>query len=336
MKTASLTGKSLRSLLLLPILCLAAHPVEADAPLKHVSLQLDWYPQAEQGGYFYAEVNGLYRKAGLDVDLIPASVNTPLGIRLAMGQIEFAMSDENAQLMSRARGLPLIAVMATMQHDPTAVMLHPDSPVKSFADLDGKSVSVIPAMSWFQYVINKYHLTHVHQVPFTLQTSNFVEDPNYIQQCFVTSEPYVLGLHGIKVRTMLVADTGWDPYRVVLTSDSFLKAHPDEVQAFVSASIEGWRRYQLDPAATDAEIRRRNPEMTQGLLDYSRLHLYQDHFVQGYPDKGEAIGLITDARFKHQYDLLRSLNIIPNDYDYHQAFTTQFVTPPTAAAASQP
>jgi NitT/TauT family transport system substrate-binding protein len=186
-------------------------------------------------------------------------------------------------------------------------------------------------MSWFLYAVSKYHLTHIHQVPFTMQISTFMTDPNYMQQCFVTSEPYILGLQGVKVRTMLVSDTGWDAYRVVVTSDSFLQKNPAVVQAFVSASREGWRRYQLDPAATDAEIRRRNPEMTQGLLDYSRQHLYADHFIAGFPDKGEDVGLITEARFKHQYDLLRGLNVIPNDYNFHEAFTTQFVSTPAAS-----
>jgi NitT/TauT family transport system substrate-binding protein len=315
----------------LAVLALILWPVPGKATdaLKKIRFQLDWYPDAERGGYICAAVNGYYRAAGLDVDILPASPGIGTLTALLSRSVDLCMAPGDQVLISRAQGLPLVAVMATMQHDPQGIMVHADSPVKSFADLEGRTIAVAPGVSWFLYITQKYHLTHVRELPVNFGVANFLIDPNYIQQVFVTSEPYVCEQQHVKVRTLLIKDSGCDPYRVVAASDQFLARDPAAVQAFVTASIHGWKTYLADPAATDAEIRRQNPEMTQGLLDFSRNTLIKDGFVAGDPAKGEAIGRLDPARFLAQYKILRGLGIISSDYDYTAAFTTKFCNPPT-------
>ena len=298
-------------------------------PLKKIHFQLDWYPDAERGGYICAAVNGYYRAAGLDVDILPASPGVGTFTVLLSGRADLCMAPGDQMLISRAQGLPLVAVMATMEHDPQAVMVHADSPVKTFADLSGRALAVSPGVSWFRYIAQKYHLTYIRELPVNFGVASFLVDPNYIQQVFVTSEPYVCEQQHVKVRTLLIKDSGCDPYRVVATTDQFLARDPAAVQAFVTASIHGWKTYLADPAATDAEIRRENPEMTQGLLDFSRSTLIAGNFVTGDPAKGEAVGRLDPARFTAQYKILRGLGIIPADYNYSTAFTTKFCNPPS-------
>ena len=81
-----------------------------------------------------------------------------------------------------ADGQPLIAVAATMQHDPQGIMVRKDSPVHSFADLNGHTVAVKPGSTWFEYLVKRYQLNDVREIPATFSVANFVADPNYIQQ----------------------------------------------------------------------------------------------------------------------------------------------------------
>jgi NitT/TauT family transport system substrate-binding protein len=294
------------------------------APLKKIRFQLDWYPDAERGGFICALVNGYYRDAGLDVQILPAIPNvSPLSAMVA-GKIDFFMWQSDQLTIARSQGLPLVGVMATMQHDPQAVMVHDESPVKTFSDLSGHAIAAMPASSWLLYIIKKYHLTGVREMRMTFGVANFLVDPNYIQQVFVTSEPYLCLQHGVKVRTLLIKDTGCDPYRVIITSDSVVASDPAAVQAFVSASIKGWESYLTDPATTDAEIKKLNPQMTQDLLNYSRQTLIDGHFVLGYPEKGEAMGKLDPARLQNQYKILRDLNVINHDFDFTKCYTEQF------------
>jgi NitT/TauT family transport system substrate-binding protein len=201
-------------------------------------------------------------------------------------------------------------------------MVHAESPVRTFDDLEGRTVAVQPGVPWLMYVVKKYHLRNLKTTPLNFDYASFLRDPNYIQQCFVTSEPPIMEHSGVKVRALWVKDTGCDAYMALESSDQFVAAHPETVRAFVAASIAGWRGYMGDPAAADAEILRRNPAMTAIQLNLSRKAML-DHQLIDAP--GAAAGHLDPSRLKNQYTILRDLKIIAGDYDYTKSFTTDFI-----------
>ena len=79
---------------------------------------------------------------------------------------------------SIGNGVPLVAVAATMQHDPQALMVHQDSPVRRFQDLDGHAVAIrLGASTWFEYLVKRYQLKNVREIPATYSVANFLQDP---------------------------------------------------------------------------------------------------------------------------------------------------------------
>ena len=246
---------------------------------------------------------------------------------VALNKVQFMWNTTNQLMNARARGLPVVAVMAAMEHDPKGLLLHAESPVHSFSDLEGQTVAVAPGSAWFKYILNKYSLAHVRETRLVMNGALFLHDPNYVQECFVTSEPYYFEKAGAKVRTLLVADSGFDPYRAVATSDSFLANNKSVVKAFVAATIAGWEGYLADPAATDAEIKRLNPQMTQGQIDYSRKQLIEGHFIVGDASKGEAIGEIDPTRIAQQCQILKDLGVLPKDFDATKSYDNEFCAP---------
>ena len=60
-------------------------------PMTPVTMQLNWHPQADFGGYFAAKAEGLYEKAGLDVTLKPGGPQLNIHQLLAAGQVDFVM-----------------------------------------------------------------------------------------------------------------------------------------------------------------------------------------------------------------------------------------------------
>jgi len=310
---------------LLFVLLAGISAVASAAPPQKVTLLLDWYPEAENAGYFYALTHGLYAKAGLDVQISPVGPNASVEPQVALGKYDFGLGSSDQVLIARSRGIPLVMVMGSLQHDPVGVMVHESSPVHTFADLEGHTVAAQPGLPWLQYVVKQYHLHNIKVVPLNFDYAPFLHDPNYIQQCFITSEPPIMEHSGVKVRTLWVKDTGCDAYMALETSDTFLKAHPDAVRAFVSASAAGWRGYVADPATTDAEILRRNPAMTAIQLTLSRKAMVDHQLVEG---PGSPAGSLDPQRMAHQYSILRDLKIISVDYEFKNAFTTQFLPPP--------
>ncbi len=304
----------------------AGTPTAIDVPaLSKVTLLLDWYPEAENAGYFYALTQGLYAKAGLDVAISPIGPNASVEPQVALGKYDFGLGSSDAALIARARGIPLLMVMGSLQHDPVGLMVHADSPVHTFADLEGRTVAAQPGVPWLLYVVKKYQLKNLRTRPLNFDYASFLHDPDYIQQCFITSEPPIMEHSGVAVRTLWVKDSGSDAYLALETSDRFAAAHPDTVRAFVAASIAGWRGYLTDPAAADAEILHRNPAMSALQLSLSRKALLDYRLIDG---PGEPVGSLDPDRLKRQYAILRDLKIIAADEDYARAFTTQFIPRP--------
>jgi NitT/TauT family transport system substrate-binding protein len=289
-----------------------------------ITLQTDWYPQPEMGGFYEAQLQGLYKAQGLDVTIAPGGPAVVGEQEVAVGDAQFGMGSSDLVLVDVSRGVPIVAVAATMQQDPQAVMVHADSPVHDFADLEGRTVAVRPGSIWFEYLLKRYNLKNVREIPATYSIANFLEDPNYIQQCFITSEPYFAGKGGAKVRTLLVNATGYQPYRVFFTSRRFLAEHSDVVAKFVRTSIEGWRDYLQDPAQVDREIARLNPAMSPEQMQFSIETLKSGNFIDGDGSADSHLGHFTAERWKTTYQQLLDLKVIARPIDPASAFTLRF------------
>src|SRR6202035_4019791 len=98
-------------------------------PLTKVTLQADWYPQPEHGGFYTALLKGYYKDEGLDLTIQPGS--------------QYLVPD------------PLVAVAATMQNDPQGIMVRQDSQIRTFTDLHGHTVAVKPGSTWFQFLVKR-------------------------------------------------------------------------------------------------------------------------------------------------------------------------------------
>ena len=233
-----------------------------------IVLQADWYPQPEHGGFYDALVKGYYKQEGLDVTIVPGGPYLSVPQRVASGAAQFGMIGSDKILESVADGT-VVAVAATMQHDPQGIMVRKDSPVRSFSDLNGHTVAVQAGSTWFEFLVKRYALTEVHQIPAMMNVANFVAEPNYIQQAFATSEPYFARQAGIETRVMLTSDAGYNPYRVMFTTRDYIAQHPRAVAAFVRASIKGWRDYLQEPAEVNATILKLNPALNADWMQFT-------------------------------------------------------------------
>src|SRR5664279_3511028 len=150
--------------------------------LTPVRLQLDWYPQPEHGGFFTAQLQGYYKSEGLEVTILPLPQYGSVAQQVAAGKADFGLGSSDQVLEWSSNGLPLVAVSATMQHDPQAIMVHKDSPVHEFKDLEGRTVAAQTGATWLKFVISRYNLRAVRQIPTTLSIANFLASPDYVQQ----------------------------------------------------------------------------------------------------------------------------------------------------------
>ncbi|MDE3104935.1 MAG: ABC transporter substrate-binding protein [Acidobacteriota bacterium] len=300
---------------------------KSDSGLIVVRLQTDWYPQPEHGGFYTALTRGYYRQAGLDVQILPGGPYVTPEKQVSVGAAEFGMSSSDRIVQAVDNGQPLLAVGATMQHDPQAVMVHAASDVHSFPDLAGHSVAIMPGATWFQYIVGRYGLTTVKEKPATLSVANFLADPDYIQQIFITSEPFYVQKAGVPFRTLLISDTGYDPYRVFFTSTTYAQQHPEVVRKFVQASLRGWQDYLQDSGPAHAMIQKLNPALDPALMQYSYQALRDGHFVDGATAGTSHLGQLQADRWQAMVKQLSDLKVTHTQIDPASLYTTQFLSP---------
>jgi NitT/TauT family transport system substrate-binding protein len=135
----------------------------SETGLTKVTLQADWYPQPEHGGFYTALLKNYYRDEGLDVTIQPGGPYVSMEKQVSVGAAEFGMSSSDKTLESVADGQPLVAVAATMQRDPQGIMVRKNSPIHSFADLHGHTVAIKTGSTWFEYIAKRFQLNDVHE-----------------------------------------------------------------------------------------------------------------------------------------------------------------------------
>ena len=300
------------------------------ATAQAVSFGTDWKAEAEHGGYYEAVAAGIYRRHGLDVTLRQGGPQMNQAQLLAAGRLDFNIATNSFVPLNYVReNIPMVAVAALFQKDPSVLIAHPGQGNDTLAALKGKPIMIgsdTRIGSWI-FLKKKFGYTDAQIRPYTFSVAPFLADPKAVQQGYLSSEPFTIEAAGVKPVVMLIADAGYSSYSSLIeTSQKLVRDHPDLVQRFVDASIEGWHEYLYgDPGPANALIKRDNPEMTDALLAYGIAKLKEYGIVDSGDAKKYGIGAMTDARWRDFFDTMSGAGVYPKDMDYKQAFTLQFV-----------
>ncbi len=290
----------------------------------------DWTAEAEHGCFYQAKAAGIYAAHGLDVDILPGGpqVNGPQ--MLATGAVDVAIISSAMQAISFTKSrIPIVTVAAIMQKNEQILMAHQSAGYHALADMKGHPVmiSAFARDSYWPWLEGKYGFTDDMIRPYTFNIAPFLHDKAAIQQGYVTSEPFAAMQAGAHPQVFLLSDDGYADYGSLLgVRRAWASDHPDMVQRFIDASIQGCYAFlDGDPAKAFALIKRDNPDMTDGQMKYTRDTLKQ----YGILDSGDArtlgIGAMTDARWKAIWDLMVQTKISQPGEDYRAAYVTSFV-----------
>jgi NitT/TauT family transport system substrate-binding protein len=293
---------------------------------EEVELALNWFPEAEHGGYFAALVHGYYKEAGLSVKILPGNASAAVPQRVASRRVTFGIENADRVLLARAQEADIVALMAPLQKSPRAIMVHAASKFQKIEDLADVTLAVNSGATWVAYLKKQNLLKNVRMVPYSGNVAQFLVNENYAQQAYVFSEPFVAQEKGAAVRCLLVAETGYNPYTsLLITSGEMLKNRPETVRKFVAASIRGWQAYLEKPEDTNRYIHGINREMGLDILAFG-VKALRPLCLAGLPGR-DHIGEMTAARWKSMATQLIDAGVLPaSGADSSRAFTAEFVS----------
>ena len=317
------------------VMALAA-AVAIGAPPAHalddVTFGTDWKAEAEHGGYLPGARHRHLREIRAEGHPAP---------RRAAGQSHAASGRRAAWISTKPpnsfiglnfvqQSIPMVAVAAFFQKDPSVLMAHPGVGNDSLAAMKGKPIMIgaDTRVGYWLFLKAKFGYSDSQIRPYNFNMTPFLADKNAVQQGYLTSEPFLIEKQGgQKPLVFLLADNGYSSYgSLIETSQKLIDTKPDLVQRFVNASIEGWDSYLYgDPAPANALIKKDNPEQTDDLLAYAREMMKSRGIVDSGDSQTQGIGAMTDARWQDFFAVMSDEALYPKNLDWKQAYTARFV-----------
>lgn len=120
----------------------------APASAQDVKLLLDWVPTGDYAAYYAALDRGFYKEAGLNVTIERGFGSSDTVTKIATGVAPFGVADIAAVMTGRVRSqTPVKAIASIFTRPPHSVFVLADSGIKTFKDLEGKSLAGAPGSS---------------------------------------------------------------------------------------------------------------------------------------------------------------------------------------------
>jgi len=138
----------------------------AAAPAS-LNVELDWVPNPDHVGIYYAQNKGYFTKQNLTVHFqVPSNTADPIKL-VGLNKVDLAISYEPEMFYGQQEGLPVVAVAAVIPVPLNGLIVSPKIPIANACQIKGHSVGVtgIPSDGAFYFtLLRTCHLT-AKQVP---------------------------------------------------------------------------------------------------------------------------------------------------------------------------
>ena len=219
-----------------------------------LTFQASWINDAEFAGYFTAIDKGFYKDEGLDLTYLSGGPDVIPESTLIAGKADITLTTPDTTIQAIAtQGAPFKIIGAQYQKNPLGVVSLTKNPVKTPADLVGKTLAVPPVNVVSvdaMLKLNGVDKSKVNIVPYEYDPTPLIKGNIDATIDFVTDVPFTIKQAGLEATSFLLYDYGFTIYNdtVVVTEDT-LKAKRPQLIKWLRASRKGWVENFKDPAA---------------------------------------------------------------------------------------
>jgi NitT/TauT family transport system substrate-binding protein len=300
-------------------------PRRARASTK-IRVVTNWFAEPEHGGLYHAAAAGLYEKARLDVELRPGGPALNVMQLLAGGDADVVMSYDIQIMNALEKGIPVKAIFTSFQFDLIGLLTRPD--VNALPELKGHKIYFAGSgySTYWPWLKKKYGYTDDMAGTKGQNLQTFITDPTSAVAGYITSEPYVAEKQNLPTKFFLFAADGYPCYaNTMATTTGFIASNRDAVARFTRASVEGWKAYMADPAVGNDLIKKSNPKIDAGQIDFGLKKIREVKAIESGDAATMGIGIITPERWQKTRDFLVGTNLLKDSTDTTQSMTTEFI-----------
>jgi NitT/TauT family transport system substrate-binding protein len=235
------------------------------------TLSLNWFPEAEHGGFFQA-VNDAKGEAPYLIEA--GGPDVPVLQKVAAGKSDFGVANADDVVNAQAQGADVVALMAPLFTHPRCIMVRKDSGVKAIGEISNMTLAMSSRPAFSHWLRHKYPFEGVKVVPYPGSILPFTQDPKFAQQAYSISEPFLAKSKGVEPVVLMVSELGFNPYgSVLIVRRELIEKEPERVRKVVVASQRGWQVYLQGGEEAHKKIHSLNPEMGIDILDYGHTEM---------------------------------------------------------------
>jgi len=233
--------------------------------LETVTYRLKWLFNASVIGDIYADVHGHFKAAGLDVEVKAGGPERDAIRELELGHADFGVASADQVIRALSKGSPVVVIAQLFQVNPLQWIYRKDNlSITRIEDLKGKIVGITFGgndETIMRTLMAKAGITEKDLEIFSVRydLTPFYQKRADVWPVYRNSQAPMLekklgdqgeavayfnpAAHGVK----FVANS-------VVTSRRMMDAHPDIVEKFVSALLQGWED-ALDPEKEEQALK---------------------------------------------------------------------------------
>lgn len=240
--------------------CGAQNAAQSDAAksgsddLQHLTVVLDWYPNALHAFLYEAQEKGYFAEEGLDVDIqSPAGVNDAMSMVTA-GKADIGLYYQQDVIQARAeQDVPIKSIGAVVQGPLNIILSLKDKNITTPKDLEGKTVgyagtelSEALVRSIMQSNGADPNSVNMVDVGFDLMSSMTTGNVDATIGCLVNHEVPQMEKEGFEVNYFFPDDYGVPKYYegIFLASDDMIANNSDTLKGFLRACSKGFEDFK--------------------------------------------------------------------------------------------
>jgi NitT/TauT family transport system substrate-binding protein len=293
-------------------------------PTTTIDVALNWFPDAQHAGFYGATKWVQFSDPKYELRIVPGGPAAPIVQNVALKRSTFGVASADQILLARGQGTPIVAVMASMQTSPRCIMVHRERAPASLRDLRDCTLALGAGQAFAAFLRHHAPLENVQVVPYTGSIAPFLADPQFAQQAYTLSEPFLARQQGADPVCLLVSELGYDPYASCLfTHEETVRAEPELVRQVVRAVRLGWLDYFRDAASIHGRIVRDNRQQNLESLEFGRQAVHPLCLPAGMSPT--RLGTMDAERWRELTNQLIELKLLPPDTEADRAHTEQFL-----------
>lgn len=299
--------------------------------LEDVVVQLSWINEYSFAQVHNAVENGHFADEGLNVTIVPGGFNDdgfidPIS-EVLDGNAQFATSDASNLIIARQQGLPVVAILATLQRSPRAIISLEDSDIVRPQDMVGKSIAVAQDGSSAMFNsfltsqdIDPESLDIVDRTTFGIEP--LVDGDVDAIAGWIINEAVMIEEAGLEGNTIAMSEYAIDTYdAVIFTSEDIIENNPEMVQSFVDGVVAGMQDILDDTEGSIDNTMKFNDELDRE-AQIRRLNT----MIPLMSVPGLSLGSMQPEIWEITYQIMIDNGELEDDVDWESAFTLQFIS----------